>query len=100
MDARLLCRDSGQQEAPATLQSTTVTFHTTVPLRALFDASMAGYNQTRFVEDLLDSNEYSPPSFTVNLYPEHWNLNGGSKFLYNNQVAVSISSFLCPESNR
>lgn len=60
---------------------------------------MAGYNQTRFVDDLLDTNEFSPPSFTVNLYPEHWNLNGGSKFLYNNQVAVSISTFLRPESD-
>jgi hypothetical protein len=28
------------------------------------------------------------PSFTINLYPEHWTLNNGSKFLYNNPVAV------------
>ena len=51
---------------------------------------MAGYNLTRYVEELLDSNESSPPSFTVHLYPEHWTLNNGSKFLYNNPVAVRV----------
>lgn len=51
---------------------------------------MAGYNLTRSVEELLDANDTLPPSFTVQLHPEHWSLNGGgSKFLYNNQVAVS-----------
>ncbi|KAI0796211.1 Spt20 family-domain-containing protein [Abortiporus biennis] len=48
---------------------------------------MASYNMTRFVEDLLDANAESSSSFTVNLYPEHWTLNNGSKFLYNNHLA-------------
>ncbi|KDQ50742.1 hypothetical protein JAAARDRAFT_199735 [Jaapia argillacea MUCL 33604] len=48
---------------------------------------MAGYNLTRSVQELLEKNESSQPSFTVHLYPEHWTLNNGSKFLYNNQVA-------------
>ncbi|EKM50542.1 uncharacterized protein PHACADRAFT_213459 [Phanerochaete carnosa HHB-10118-sp] len=48
---------------------------------------MTDYNVTRSVEGLLAQHESSPPSFTVHLYPEHWTLNNGSKFLYNNQVA-------------
>lgn len=51
---------------------------------------MASYNLTRYVEELLEANESSPPSFTVHLYPEYWTLNSGSKFLYNNPVAVRI----------
>lgn len=43
---------------------------------------------TRFVDELLEKHKEAPPSFTIQLYPEHWTLNGGSKFLYNNQVAV------------
>ncbi|KAG6855908.1 hypothetical protein H0H87_009514 [Tephrocybe sp. NHM501043] len=48
---------------------------------------MASYNTTRFVEDLLERTVALPPSFTVHLHPEHWTLNNGSKFLYNNQIA-------------
>ncbi|KAH8104068.1 Spt20 family-domain-containing protein [Cristinia sonorae] len=48
---------------------------------------MAGYNLTRSVDELLETNRTAPPSFTVHLYPEHWTLNSGLKFLYNNQVA-------------
>ncbi|KAF9461492.1 Spt20 family-domain-containing protein [Collybia nuda] len=48
---------------------------------------MAGYNRTRFVEELLERTESSPPSFTVHLHSEYWTLNQGSKFLYNNQIA-------------
>ncbi|KAJ3552987.1 hypothetical protein NM688_g3859 [Phlebia brevispora] len=48
---------------------------------------MAGYNITRSIEELLSEHELSPPSFTVHLHPDHWTLNGGSKFLYNNQIA-------------
>ncbi|KAI0339411.1 hypothetical protein BDW22DRAFT_1300501, partial [Trametopsis cervina] len=48
---------------------------------------MAAYNITRWVDELLEEHKNSPPSFTIQLYPEHWTLNGGSKFLYNNQVA-------------
>ncbi|KAF9054635.1 Spt20 family-domain-containing protein [Panaeolus papilionaceus] len=48
---------------------------------------MAGYNRTRYVEQLLEKTESSPPSFTVHLYPEYWVLNNGSKFLYHNQIA-------------
>ena len=50
---------------------------------------MASYNGARFVQELLDAHESSPPSFTVHLHLDHWTLNGGSKFLYNNQMAVS-----------
>ncbi|KAH9893546.1 Spt20 family-domain-containing protein [Cubamyces lactineus] len=48
---------------------------------------MAVYNTSRFIDGLLKSHENSPPSFTVRLYREHWTLNNGSKFLYNNQIA-------------
>ncbi|EJF64059.1 hypothetical protein DICSQDRAFT_81015, partial [Dichomitus squalens LYAD-421 SS1] len=48
---------------------------------------MALYNTSRFVQGLLKDHENSPPSFTVRLYREHWVLNNGSKFLYNNQIA-------------
>ncbi|TFK39499.1 Spt20 family-domain-containing protein [Crucibulum laeve] len=48
---------------------------------------MAGYNRTRYVEELLEKTESQPPSFTVHLHPEHWILNNGSKFLYHNQIA-------------
>jgi hypothetical protein len=50
--------------------------------------TMAGYNLTRSSEELLERNKSSPPSFAVHLYAEHWTLNNGIKFLYNNQVAV------------
>ncbi|KIM60570.1 hypothetical protein SCLCIDRAFT_1216637 [Scleroderma citrinum Foug A] len=48
---------------------------------------MSGYNITRSAEDLLDKYESFPPSFSIHLYPEHWTLNAGPKFLYNNPVA-------------
>ncbi|KAI0832010.1 Spt20 family-domain-containing protein [Trametes gibbosa] len=48
---------------------------------------MSVYNTSRFVNGILKSHENSPPSFTVRLYREHWTLNNGSKFLYNNQTA-------------
>ncbi|KAJ3507597.1 hypothetical protein NLJ89_g6208 [Agrocybe chaxingu] len=48
---------------------------------------MAGYNRTRYVEQLLEKTESLPASFTVHLHPEHWVLNNGSKFLYNHQLA-------------
>ncbi|KAG6888748.1 hypothetical protein C0995_006219 [Termitomyces sp. Mi166 len=48
---------------------------------------MASYNTTRFVEDLLEKTASLSPSFTVHLHLEHWTLNNGSKFLYNNQIA-------------
>ncbi|KAF8993803.1 Spt20 family-domain-containing protein [Cyathus striatus] len=51
---------------------------------------MAGYNRTRFVEDLLERTSNDPPSFTVHLHPEHWVLNNGSKFLYHNQMAALL----------
>lgn len=53
---------------------------------------MAGYNRTRQVEELLERTEALPPSFTVHLHPEYWNLNNGGKFLYNNQIAVRYRS--------
>lgn len=52
---------------------------------------MTGYNLTRIVDDILErfsSDEKNSPSFTVHLHPEYWTLNNGSKFLYNNPVAV------------
>ncbi|TFK51993.1 hypothetical protein OE88DRAFT_1629468 [Heliocybe sulcata] len=48
---------------------------------------MASYNLTRSVAELLSRTDASPASFTVELYHEHWTLNRGSKFLYNNPVA-------------
>ncbi|KAF8903448.1 hypothetical protein CPB84DRAFT_1814626 [Gymnopilus junonius] len=48
---------------------------------------MDGYNRTREVEQLLQKTQSSPPSFIVHLHAEHWVLNNGSKFLYNNQIA-------------
>ena len=51
---------------------------------------MAGYNRTRYVEQLLEKTESLPPSFTVHLHPEYWILNNGSKFLYHNQIAVGF----------
>jgi hypothetical protein len=49
---------------------------------------MMTYNASRSVHELLAKHESNPPSFAVHLYPEHWTLNNGSKFLYNNQIAV------------
>ena len=51
---------------------------------------MAGYNQARFVQDLLQKTEGKPPSFTVNLYPDYWSLNG-SRFNYHIQMAVRVT---------
>ncbi|KAJ6568358.1 Spt20 family-domain-containing protein [Mycena vulgaris] len=48
---------------------------------------MAGYNRTRYVEDLLEKNASHPPSFSVHLYPDHWTLNNASKFLYNTPIS-------------
>ncbi|KAG6334563.1 hypothetical protein ID866_4518, partial [Astraeus odoratus] len=48
---------------------------------------MTGYNITRSAEELLDEYESSPPSFSIHLYPDHWTLNNGPKFRYNNPVA-------------
>ncbi|KAF9244124.1 Spt20 family-domain-containing protein [Melanogaster broomeanus] len=48
---------------------------------------MTGYNITRSAEELLDSHEFDPPSFSIHLYPEYWTLNNGPKFLYNNPIA-------------
>ncbi|TEB33050.1 hypothetical protein FA13DRAFT_1627386 [Coprinellus micaceus] len=45
------------------------------------------YNRTRYVEELLETVDEKPPSFTVHLHPEFWVLNNGSKFLYHNQIA-------------
>lgn len=53
-------------------------------------ALMAGYNRTRYVEQLLEKTESLPPSFTVHLHSEYWVLNNGSKFLYHNQIAVGF----------
>ncbi|KAI6044449.1 Spt20 family-domain-containing protein [Pisolithus marmoratus] len=48
---------------------------------------MTGYNITRSTEELLSKYESSPPSFSIHLYPDHWTLNNGPKFLYNSPVA-------------
>jgi hypothetical protein len=49
---------------------------------------MAIYNRTRYAEELLEKTDSLPPSFTIHLHLEYWTLNNGSKFLYNNQIAV------------
>ena len=59
-------------------------------LTKYFHAPMAGYNRTRYVEQLLEKTESLSPSFTVHLHPEYWVLNNGSKFLYHNQIAVGF----------
>ncbi|KAI0064034.1 hypothetical protein BV25DRAFT_1801090 [Artomyces pyxidatus] len=46
------------------------------------------YNLTRLSNDLLDKYMDSPPSLSVQLYPEHWTLNSGSKQLYNQPAAA------------
>ncbi|KAJ7068910.1 Spt20 family-domain-containing protein [Mycena belliarum] len=48
---------------------------------------MAGYNRTRYVEDLLEKNASHPPSFSVHLHPDYWTLNNASKFLYNTPIS-------------
>lgn len=63
---------------------------------------MAGYNLTRIVDDVLEhfeSDNNNAPSFTVHLHPEYWTLNNGSKFLYNNPVAVGspFSVYSCSD---
>lgn len=50
------------------------------------------YNLTRHASDLLDKYGDAPASLSIQLYPDHWTLNSGSKFLYNSPAAVS---FLC-----
>ena len=55
---------------------------------------MSGYNITRSAEELLDKYESSQPSFSIHLYPDHWTLNAGPKFLYNNPVAVCLTSLI------
>ncbi|TDL23759.1 hypothetical protein BD410DRAFT_149052 [Rickenella mellea] len=46
-----------------------------------------GYNVMRDDKEFLDENSSSPPSFSIYLYPEHWTLNNGPKFLYTHQVS-------------
>ncbi|PFH50991.1 hypothetical protein AMATHDRAFT_40421 [Amanita thiersii Skay4041] len=48
---------------------------------------MAGYNRSRFVNDLLDRTKDKPPSFTVHLYSDYWSLNNGSRFHYHIPIA-------------
>jgi len=50
-------------------------------------AAMA-YNVTRQSKQLLDSYKDALVSLSVQLYPDHWTLNSGSKFLYNSPAAV------------
>lgn len=74
---------------PLCLQGRPPTTHTCPsPLTAHTHAAMALYNMSRFVQGILKTYDHSPPSFTVRLYREYWTLNNGSKFLYNNQIAV------------
>ncbi|KLO13248.1 hypothetical protein SCHPADRAFT_915317 [Schizopora paradoxa] len=47
----------------------------------------SGYNIVRDDKVLLDAYNNSPPSFVINLFPSHWTLNNGPKFMYNNQVS-------------
>ncbi|KAF9060734.1 Spt20 family-domain-containing protein, partial [Rhodocollybia butyracea] len=43
-----------------------------------------------FHQELLERNKSEPPSFIVQLHPEYWTLNSGSRFLYNNQYATFL----------
>jgi hypothetical protein len=63
----------------------------------VFDGWMAGYNLTRTIDEVLEhfkKDQKNLPSFTVHLHPEYWTLNNGSKFLYNNPVAVGGAHYL------
>ncbi|KAL5492285.1 SPT20 [Sanghuangporus weigelae] len=50
----------------------------------------SGYNVMRDDVALLEENERSPPSFSVHLYPDHWTLNTGPKFSYNNPISTLL----------
>ncbi|KAL5537030.1 SPT20 [Sanghuangporus sanghuang] len=50
----------------------------------------SGYNVMRDDIALLEENERSPPSFSVHLYPDHWTLNTGPKFSYNNPISTLL----------
>jgi hypothetical protein len=54
---------------------------------------MAVYHDSAVVDGILSQHASSQPSFSVNLYTEHWTLGSSqSKFLYNNPVAVRRGS--------
>ncbi|KAA1468931.1 hypothetical protein DENSPDRAFT_549094 [Dentipellis sp. KUC8613] len=48
------------------------------------------YNLSRQNADLLKKHVDSPPSLSVQLHPDHWTLNSGSKFLYNSPAAALL----------
>ncbi|KAF8517924.1 Spt20 family-domain-containing protein [Hysterangium stoloniferum] len=49
------------------------------------------YNQPSFAKNFLAKYKKSPPSFTIDLYDDHWTLNKGhSKFLYTQPVSVIL----------
>lgn len=48
----------------------------------------SGYNLMRDDAELLAEHAHLQSSFSIHLYPEHWTLNNGPKFLYNKPVSV------------
>lgn len=58
----------------------------------------SGYNLMRDDTALLEKHKKSQPSFSVQLYPLHWTLNYGPKFLYNSQVSVRLELMFVVES--
>lgn len=86
------CTPSSASQAVATAQCTLHDLPYLPILHAL--CTMAIYNTTRSFQALLAEHESSPPSFTVRLYPDYWQLNNGSKWLYNNQIAVCTASVI------
>ncbi|TFY54843.1 hypothetical protein EVG20_g9544 [Dentipellis fragilis] len=48
------------------------------------------YNLSRQNAELLKKHTDSPPSLSVQLHPDHWTLNSGSKFLYNSPAAALL----------
>lgn len=52
---------------------------------------MSLYNPTRHDEQLLSQFSSSPPSFTINFYPDHWLINNSRPHLYHTPIAVRPS---------
>ncbi|KAL0067009.1 Transcription factor spt20 [Marasmius tenuissimus] len=48
---------------------------------------MASYNLTRHGEDLLERTKTDPPSFTIHLHPDYFNLNTSGKLSYTHPAA-------------
>ncbi|KAF9267157.1 hypothetical protein L218DRAFT_856547 [Marasmius fiardii PR-910] len=48
---------------------------------------MGSYNLTRYGEELLERTKKDPPSFTIHLHSDHFNLNASKKWSYTHPIA-------------